>query len=112
MTNAGPSPVTGELRAAPALTVADDGITRWHTNGAVSDVFVPIALEPGASVELEGLATAVECSEADELGEAFAEGLPALAPGEYAVSAIVVFTDTQTGAIAYLVAPLAPFAVG
>ena len=44
VTNAGPSPVTGELRAAPALAVADDGITRWHTNGVVSDESVPIAL--------------------------------------------------------------------
>jgi hypothetical protein len=112
VTNAGPSPVTGELRAAPALTVAHDGITRWHTNGVVSDESVPIALEPGASVELEGPATAVACSDADEPGEAFAEGLPALAPGEYAMSAIVMFTDAQTGAIAYLVAPLAPFALG
>jgi hypothetical protein len=112
VTNAGSSPVTGELRTAPALTVADDGITRWHTNGVVSDEFLPVDLEPGASVRLEGPVTAVACSEADELEEGFVEGLPALAPGEYAVSAIVVFTDAQTGATAYLVAPLAPFTVG
>lgn len=111
VTNAGPSRVTGELRAAPALTVADDGVTRWHTNGVVSDEFLPVDLEPGASVELEGPVTAVACSEADELGAAFAEGLPGLAPGGYAVSAIVMFTDAQTGATAYLVSPLAPIAV-
>ena len=112
VTNGGPSRVTGELRVAPALTVADDGITRWHTNEVVSDEFLPVDLEPGASVDLEGPVTAVACSEADELRAGFAEGLPALAPGAYAVSAVVMFVDLQTGGIENLVAPLAPLAVG
>jgi hypothetical protein len=112
VTNAGPSTVVGRIRVAPALTVADDGITRWHTNGVVSDDSLPVNLEPGASVELEGPITAASCSEGDELGEAFADDLPTLAPGEYAVSAIVVFVDGATGAIDYLISPLSPVTIG
>jgi hypothetical protein len=112
VTNAGPSAVVGRIRVAPALTVAGDGITRWHTNGAVPDESLPVDLQPGASVELEGPVTAVSCSEVDELGAAFADDLPTLAPGEYGVSAIVVFVDSQTGAIDYLISPLSPLTVG
>jgi hypothetical protein len=112
VTNAGPSAVVGRMRLAPALTVAGDGIARWHTNGMVSDEYRAVNLEPGASVELEGPVTAASCSEADELGEAFADDLPMLTPGEYGVSAIVVFVDEPTGAIEYLISPLSPVTVG
>jgi hypothetical protein len=107
LTNAGPQPVAGDLRVAPALTVAADGVTRWHTNGVVAYALVPVTLEPGGSVELTGPVSAVACGDADELAEAFPPGLPALAPGDYAVTAVVMFIDHETGAIEYLVSPLA-----
>lgn len=110
VTNAGSERVVGELRVAPALTVADDGITRWHTNGVVADALMPVDLDPGASAELTGPVTAVACSDADELAESFPSA-PALVPGEYAVTAVVMFIDHRTGAIEHLVSPLAPLPV-
>ncbi|MDQ0895511.1 hypothetical protein [Agromyces ramosus] len=111
VTNAGSTPVAGELRIAPALTIAGDGITRWHTNGAVADALTPVTLEPGASATLDGPVTAVACSSDDELAKAFPPALPPLVPGDYAVTAVVMFIDHETGAIDYLVSPLAPLQV-
>lgn len=111
VTNAGSTPVAGDLRVAPALTVAGSGITRWHTNGVVADTLTPVTLEPGASTTLDGPVTAVACSSDDELAEAFPPALPPLVPGDYAVTAVVMFIDHETGAVEYLVSPLAPLPV-
>lgn len=111
VTNPGPATVAGEARVAPAMTIADDGVTVWHSNGAVSPETTPVALAPGESIQLEGLVEAVGCTEADEAAEAFPPGLPPLTPGTYGVTAVVVFVADGAGAVEYLVAPLAPLTV-
>jgi hypothetical protein len=109
--NVGGAPVAGELRAVPAVAIAEDGVTRWHTNGSAADEFLGIELAPGDSIELSGAIEAVACTEADEALESFPEDLPALAPGDYGVTAVVMLVDAATGAIHHLVAPLAPLTI-
>lgn len=111
VTNPGSATVAGEVRIAPAMTIADDGVTVWHSNGAVSPATIPVALAPGESIQLEGRVEAVACTAAEEVAEAFPPGLPPLTPGPYAVTAIVVFVADGTSAPEYLIAPLAPLTV-
>lgn len=111
VTNPGPATVEGEVRVAPALTIADDGVTVWHSNGAVPPETTAVTLAPGESIQLEGLIEAVACTAADEAAGAFPPGLPPLAPGAYGVTAVVVFLAEGTGAVEYLVAPLTPLTV-
>lgn len=111
VTNPGSATIAGEVRVAPAMTIADDGVTVWHSNGAVSPETIPVALAPGESIQLEGLVEAVSCTEADEAAAAFPPGLPPLTPGAYGVTAVVVFVADGTGAPEYLIAPLARLTV-
>ncbi|MFK4730241.1 hypothetical protein ROT00_11180 [Agromyces mediolanus] len=87
ITNTGSEGYSGELLAGPALTVADD-VTLWHTSG-LEAVRTPLALAPGASVELTAPVRAVRCDGADDASLADPGRLPALAPGEYRLSAAV-----------------------
>lgn len=112
VTNPGPATVTGEVRVAPAMTIADDGVTVWHSNGAMPPESTPIVLAPGESIQLEGLVEAVACTAAaEEAAEAFPPGLPPLTPGAYGVTAVVVFVADGTSAPEYVIAPLAPLTV-
>lgn len=111
VTNPGPATVAGEVRIAPAMTIADDGVTVWHSNGAVSPATIPVALTPGESIQLEGLVEAVSCTAAEETAEAFPPGLAPLTPGAYGVTAVVVFVADGTSVPEYLIAPLAPLTV-
>ncbi|MBT2498321.1 hypothetical protein J7E25_04365 [Agromyces sp. ISL-38] len=111
VTNSGPAAVEGELRVAPAMTIAAAGVTVWHSNGSVSPETTPVVLAPGESIQLEGLVEAVSCTETDEAAEAFPPGLPPLTPGSYGVTAVVVFVADGADAVEYLVAPLAPLTV-
>lgn len=85
LTNTGETRYRGELFAGPALTIADE-VTRWHTSG-LEAVRTPLELAPGASVELAATLRAVRCDDDASLADPGA--LPALAPGEYRLSAAV-----------------------
>lgn len=110
VTNAGTEVVSGSLGGFAPITVAESGITVWHS-GPGEGPARQISLVPGQSTVLEGTFETRFCAEGDDLGGGLPARLPGLEPGEYGVSAIVPFT-TPDGVFTYLVAPLAPLSVG
>ncbi|PWC03121.1 hypothetical protein [Agromyces badenianii] len=112
VTNTGDAPVGGELRLAPALTVAEAGIAVWHSSGDAAPESRAIELAPGASIELTGTFETRRCSADDELGPALPADLPALSPGAYEVSAVVMFSEAPQGSTGHLISRPAPIVVG
>jgi hypothetical protein len=110
VTNTGTEVVSGSLGEFAPITVAESGITVWHS-GAGDLPLRRVSLAPGESTVLEGSFETRFCAEADDLGGSLPAGLPGLEPGEYGVSAIVSFTSPD-GAITYLVSALAPLSIG
>ena len=92
VTNTGPERVTGYTGASPAMTLSQDGITLWHSNGPQIALAQPIDLKPGASMELPASVTPVRCEIEDDAAESFRDDLPALPPGSYELSAIFYLT--------------------
>lgn len=111
VTNTGTDLVEGTIDAVVPLTVADAGITVWHSGPGEDLPPRPITLGPGESTSLEGAFETRSCDEGDEIGGGLPTDLPALAPGAYGIGAVVSFTAPD-GAITYLVSPLAPIDVG
>lgn len=114
MTNTGSQRVTGTTGGSPAITVSQNGVVAWHSNGPVAAIAVLVDLAPGESMEYPASFTPVRCEVEDDAAEQFRDALPPLAPGTYELSAAIDFVpDDGTGAPADLVTgPLAPIAIG
>jgi hypothetical protein len=110
VTNTGTDVVSGSLGEFAPITVAESGITVWHS-GPGEAVVRQVSLAPGESTALEGAFDARFCAEGDDAGGSLPADLPWLEPGEYGVGAVVSFTSPD-GAISYLVSPLAPLDIG
>lgn len=112
MTNTGTTAVHGLTAAAPAITLSADGITLWHSNGAMIMSATMVDLQPGASLEYRADFAAVRCSAEDDGAERFRDGLPALPPGEYQVSAAIDFAPSagsgEARALDLISGPLEP----
>ncbi|WP_210481746.1 hypothetical protein [Naasia sp. SYSU D00948] len=106
LTNTGTERAVGWTQARPAVTVSENGITVWHSNGPMIQVAVEIDLDPGESMELPASLSPVRCDTVDEESESFREDLPPLAPGTYGVSAIVPFYPEDSSAPQYAGGPL------
>ncbi len=89
LTNTGPQRVTGTTGAQPTIVVARDGVTVWHSNGAVRSIGILVDLAPGESMDYSASFTPVECAEGDETGLSFPSDLPPLNTGMYQVSALI-----------------------
>lgn len=89
LTNTGTERVTGTTAALPAITLSQNGVTVWHSNGPMIMMAVMIDLAPGESMEYRSSFTPVLCAEEDETSESFREGLPALGAGTYELSAAI-----------------------
>ena len=87
LTNKGDEPVTGTSGTWVSITVSQDGLTLWHTNGAHTEMSRVVELAPGESMEYDASFEPVLCSTSDELVDSFAADLPALPAGDYQVSA-------------------------
>lgn len=105
LTNTSDSRVTGTTAAVPAVTIARDGITVWHTNGPTILSLTIVDLAPGESLEYPTSIVPVECGPEDE-AETFRENLPALAPGDYTLSAAIDFAPDEAPADAPALADL------
>ena len=92
LTNTSASRVIGTTGVFPVITVSQDGIVLWHGNGATDAAAVVVDLAAGQSLEYAASFTPVRCAEEDEALESFREGLPALAPGRYELSAVIDFS--------------------
>ena len=91
MTNTGDSTLIGYTAATPVITLAQDGIVVWHSNGPTTQEARQIALAPGASLEYAASFSPVVCRAEDDSRESFRTDLPAAPPGEYEVSAAIEF---------------------
>jgi hypothetical protein len=91
VTNTGDARVTGSIASSPAVTLSQQGIVLWHSNGAVDTPDTVVDLEPGQSLEVAASFTPVRCAVEDDAAEAFRADLPPLAPGEYDLSAALDF---------------------
>ena len=90
LTNNGTETVTGYTAASPALTLSQDGVVLWHSNGAMIDLARDVNLAPGESFDYETSFTPVVCGVDDDLADlGFAEDLPAAPAGEYQLSALI-----------------------
>ena len=91
ITNTGEDPVSGLLSATPAITLASQGVTVWHTSVRSDRGPQAIALDPGESRTVDAELRALDCTTGDE-GRGGDEDLDPLRPGEYAVSAVLDIT--------------------
>lgn len=112
VTNLGDDVVSGTVAADPPVMVASAGITVWHSGPVGDATAIPVTLAPGASVSLEAVLETRSCTEADDTGGPLPPDLPALAPGEYGLGAVVSFTDADGATTVHVVSPLAPLTVG
>lgn len=91
LTNLSSVDVRGTTASAPALTLSSDGITVWHTNGAMDLSLTGVNLAPGESLEYVASFEPVQCAPEDDGPDGFRANLPALAPGTYELSAAIDF---------------------
>ena len=89
MTNTGSATVTGYTAAAPAITLSQDSIVLWHSNGPMIELARDVALAPGESMEYSATFTPVVCAVEDDTAESFRSDLPAAPAGQYQVSAAI-----------------------
>lgn len=92
LTNTSAQEVIGYTPASPAITLSQDGVVLWHSNGPMILSLVSVDLAPGASLEYQASFTPVRCGVEDDSAEVFRADLPALEPGSYQLSALIDFT--------------------
>jgi hypothetical protein len=89
LTNEGTEHVSATTGGAPALTLSQDGMTLWHSNGPVDMIGILVDLDPGESMRYDTTFEPVRCSVDDDLLESFRSDLPAVEPGSYQLSAAI-----------------------
>ena len=98
MTNTTTATVTGSTLANPAITLSQNGITVWHTNGPTDLVATMVDLAPGASMEFPASFEPVRCEPEDDALEAFRADLPLAGAGTYELSAALDFSSNEVTA--------------
>jgi hypothetical protein len=102
LTNTGAETLVGSTTLYPAITLSQDGVTVWHSNGVMDSAARIVDLAPGASMDYEATFEPVRCGAVDDgavddLDEQFPDGLPRVAPGRYQVSAAIHFRADTPG---------------
>lgn len=93
MTNTGSKTLEGYTAASPAITLSQDGIVLWHSNGAMIASATIVDLAPGESLDYPASFTPVTCGVEDDLSDTgFREDLPVVDPGKYQLSAAIDFS--------------------
>lgn len=87
LTNSGTETVAGYSAASPAITLSQNGVVLWHSNGPTIQLARDVSLAPGESMEYQATFTPVVCTVDDDLAESFGEDLPAAPAGDYQLSA-------------------------
>ncbi|GAA3740568.1 hypothetical protein GCM10022239_15330 [Leifsonia bigeumensis] len=103
LTNTGTQRVTGTTDAQPTIVISHNGVTVWHSNGAVRSIGILVDLAPGESMDYPTSLTPVECTMEDESGLSFPSDLPPLSTGVYQVSARIDLALDASDAPAELV---------
>ena len=105
LTNTSSSPVTGLTAAVPAITLSQEGIVLWHSNGPVDLSAVVVDLAPGETLSYPASFTPVRCDVTDDMGESFRPDLPAVAAGDYQLSALIDFMPDGVSALELVSGP-------
>jgi hypothetical protein len=105
MTNTGTAAVSGTTAGLPAMTLSQDGVTVWHSNGPQTMIAIPVELRPGQSLQYPATFEPVRCSSEDDLSENFRQDLPAAGPGLYQLSAAIDFTRNDGSFIDLVTGP-------
>lgn len=116
MTNTGTERISGTTDATPAITLSQNGLVLWHSNGPMDAMLMIVDLAPGESLQYGASFTPVRCGIEDDSAEAFRENLPALEAGTYDVSAAIdIMLDKPVSDypdIELVTGPLAPISIG
>lgn len=91
--NSGTTRVSGTTAISPTIIVSRDGITVWHSHGAMITEVAEVSLDPGESYFYDAYFTPVECEPEDEADGQFRDNLPLLAAGTYELSAKLTFVS-------------------
>ena len=92
LTNTSDREVIGYTPTSPAMTLSQDGVVLWHSNGITNYALMSVDLAPGASLEYQASFVPARCAVEDDERESFRADLPALEPGAYQLSALIDFT--------------------
>jgi hypothetical protein len=99
LVNNGSTAVRGTTPGSPSLTLSQDGVVVWHSNGPIPMIAVEVELAPGESLQYAASFQPVRCAADDDLsGEGFPPGLPQLGPGDYDISAAIDLTPLDGSA--------------
>ena len=116
LTNTGTERVSGTTAATPAITLSQNGLVLWHSNGPMIAMAMIVDLAPGESVQYRASFTPVRCDIEDDTAEAFRDDLPAVAAGTYDVSAAIdIMIDVPVNGspeFELVTGPLAPISIG
>ena len=96
LTNTSDRHVSGSTAATPAITLSQDGVVLWHSNGPMIMSLAIVDLEPGQSMTYQASFTPVRCDVADDTAESFRDDLPALPVGDYQLSALIDFSADES----------------
>ena len=97
MTNTGSERVTGTTGPSPAITLSQDGVVLWHSNGPQIMMISEVDLAPGATMTFPAAFSPVSCGVDDDSAESFGDDLPALGAGTYQVSAALDLNVENSG---------------
>lgn len=106
--NTGADRIRGTIVAPPAITIARDGVTVWHSPAPSAPQVMGIDLAPGESTNLDASYRPARC---DERAGASGVGATPLPPGTYTVSAAIVFEPADGSAAQLVTGPALPLAI-
>lgn len=112
LTNTGAERVTGTTASSPAITLSQEGIVLWHSNGPVTLSAFVVDLAPGESADYRASFVPVRCDVSDDESESFRADLPPLPAGIYDLSAAIDFipdvptTDRPDTSVALVTGPV------
>lgn len=91
LVNTSDTELRGSVIGTAALTVSEDGMVVWHSNGPSADASERRAftLAPGESTTFPAQVELVRCAIEDDEGDEFRSELPPLEPGDYTLTALL-----------------------
>jgi hypothetical protein len=89
LTNTGTTSVTGSTAASAVITVSQQAIVLWHSNGPTIMLAKIVDLAPGQSMEYQASFLPVRCDASSDTAEGFPDDLPLLGAGDYQVGALL-----------------------
>lgn len=91
MTNTSDIRVVGTTDPAASVSLSQDSITLWHSNGVMNRSIQIVDLAPGESLEYPATFTPVRCESDFDLEPGSGVELPPVPAGEYELSALIYF---------------------